>query len=168
MKVIFCCVLMIIINTQCSEQRAKKQSKNVKDKFPLTDFVTTIPIVNYYDSDSIKESEVMFNMNTNEKEGLARLYYKNGNLKQEGMWHNNKQEGVWKFYNEDGSLSAEVSFKNDYQDGEAIFYNKGIITEKSNWKQGKLNGDAVEYYENGKIKRLTKWMNGSKISESIY
>ena len=128
----------------------------------------SIPIINYY-NDYTVESIVMVNRKTRMKEGLAQLFYKNGNIKQEGVWHNNKQEGVWKFYDVNGNITAKVSFKNDYQDGVSIFYNyKGKIIEKSDWEKGKLNGRVIEYYDNGKIKSDAKWLLGKKLNEKKF
>ena len=174
MRNIICCVLIITISIQCSQKKSnnynKKLSANGELKNSFNKKVgSSIILIIQNDKDSIKESEVMYDTISKQKEGLAKLYYKNGQLKQEGMWHNNKQEGVWTFYNNDGTISSVIFFVNDNQDGLSVFYNnQGSITEKTNWKNGEINGDAIEYYDNGKIKRVTSWSNGVKVSEKKY
>ncbi len=174
MKNIFFFIILAIVHLQCKQPTADIKKKGEIENTEYNNYsqnkesLSVIPITNYY-ADSIKKSEVMYDIENNKKEGMAILYYNNGNLKQKGMWHNNKQEGVWKFYDEEGNTSSEISFKDDNQDGPSIFYNKkGVVIEKTNWKIGKIDGTSLEYYDNGKIKRITKWISGKKISESKY
>ncbi len=174
MRNIICYVLIIIISIRCSESKSDNHDKEI---FSIKDIKksinkkeeSSIILIIQIDKDSIKESEFMYDTISKQKEGLARLYYKNGHLRQVGMWHKDRQQGVWKFYDKDGTIFSEISFVDDKQDGLSVFYNnQGIVIEKTNWKNGKINGYATEYYDNGKTKRVTIWDYGVKVGEKKY
>ena len=46
--------------------------------------------------------------------GLWKMYYENGNIKQEGHFKEGKGHGLWKFYNENGELIRNSELKTDY------------------------------------------------------
>lgn len=150
------------LKTKPNKISPKQVGDNLKNKSSIIRIVVN-------DVDSILESEFMYDTLLKQKEGIAKVYHKNGKIKQEGLWHKNKQEGFWFFYDTVGNIESKANYKNDMQDGETIIYNvKGIILEKSNWISGKLDGISMEYYEDGLPKRQTSWINGKKIDEKKF
>lgn len=111
--------------------------------------------------------------------GVAKYYYKNGNLKDEINYVNGFKYGIHKHYTPNGLLESEIEFKNDTQDGYAYwYYINGKVESKSFWINGKTFGDAYYYYDTGilesyrsfdyqgHIRYLTKYdSSGLKIKE---
>jgi antitoxin component YwqK of YwqJK toxin-antitoxin module len=52
------------------------------------------------------------------------FFFKNGNVKAEGLLINKKMEGEWKFYRETGQLWQVGNFKNDMKNGTWLRYDK--------------------------------------------
>ena len=48
----------------------------------------------------------------NKSEKIDKLYYENGQLKEEGNYVNGKKEGLFKVYYENGQLEKEVDYVN--------------------------------------------------------
>lgn len=74
--------------------------------------------------------KTMGDCHRNQKVGLLKMYYKNGNLMSEGVYKAGKQEGYFKNYYTNGKLKTEGNFK----EGEAIgiwkiYDKKGIVEE---------------------------------------
>lgn len=170
-RIIYLIVVMMLV-TKCKQKVPGNDTEILPlktDANQIEEKKSSIILLIQNDIDSIKESEIMFDTLLKQKEGLAKLYYKNGKLKQEGLWHKDKQEGIWKFFNNDGSINSEITFANDNQNGLSVFYNRsGVVIERTNWKNGKLDGISIEYYDDSKVKRLTKWIDGKKIEEKKY
>ena len=119
----------------------------------------------YYEDGSILSK---VEMKSNQKNGHAAIYFRNGKIKESGYWIKNKQEGLWKFYYETGTPYADVWFKNGVQHGESIFYypNKKIMSA-SNFEFGKGNGELVLYYDNGSTKEISYLKNNKLDSLQI-
>jgi antitoxin component YwqK of YwqJK toxin-antitoxin module len=125
------------------------------------------------------------------QEGTCKQFYENGQVKEIAEWKKGKLEGDATFYFENGKIQAKGEYKKDYKvkewqyfdkngvltskeafrNGEkniydnsltATFYNSsGIITEISNFKFGKLQGESKLFYENGKsVKQIGYYDNG--------
>ena len=70
----------------------------------------------------------------------------------EGHMEGKKYIGIWKYYhkNSDQLLRVEYYDNNGLQQGELlVYYEDGIIAEKSNYKDDKLEGKSVWYNEKG-------------------
>ena len=59
------------------------------------------------------------NTKDGKKEGLSRVWRKNGQLDYEGNYRNGKEDGLWRYWHENGQLKAEGNFK----DGNIISIN---------------------------------------------
>lgn len=88
-----------------------------------------------------------------ELDGLNVIYYKN-QIKEIGHWKEGKQNGLFQLYTEDGILIDNALFKNGERDGitEQFYSDTGKIRVSVNYKNGILDGEYREYYENEKIK----------------
>jgi len=66
-------------------------------------------VTQYYKNGKIKKE---FNMIFFNGYGPFKLFYKNGNLKIDGIYNGNKRNGTWYFYHEDGSLKQTKEYNN--------------------------------------------------------
>lgn len=114
------------------------------------------------------------------KTGLYLYYHDNGNLHKaityESYDGKEIKQGPYKFFDRDGALQREGSYSGDsYKE----FYSNGNIksevnpiTVKSYYEDGKLHkivtieGENVEYYDNGQLKE--KWINNYHSLEGPY
>ena len=93
-------------------------------------------------------------------------YYKNGNLKYEGLTRLGLRVKEWKFYYENGKLQ----FIGDYKYGEQnglwkIYYENGNIKNIANYDYGKLVGLVRNYEEDGKFSSTTYYEEGSNLTK---
>ena len=88
-----------------------------------------------------------------EDEGKT-FYYENGNLNGTGMLQEGIFQGPWKFYSFEGRKSGEGSF-DDKGNRTGIwtwYYPSGKVKETAFYKDGKLEGENIMYFENGKLR----------------
>ena len=65
--------------------------------------------------------------------------------------------------------SATGLFKNGLPDGKwKEFSSKGILMSESNYVKGKLNGQFINYFENGKLEKKEVYKNGFNLSGSYH
>ncbi|QMU65597.1 MAG: hypothetical protein GKR88_15785 [Flavobacteriaceae bacterium] len=118
-----------------------------------------------------------------------KIYYKNGNLKEEGWIKKNKKNGYWKFYYENGVLKSKGHFKDNLETKYWYFFRKNSIKEKeghyfsgkqNKWwlyyddkghiyhkcqlKDNKKNGYCL-IYKMEKLTKVAKFQQGKKIKE---
>ncbi|MBT2621548.1 MULTISPECIES: toxin-antitoxin system YwqK family antitoxin [Chryseobacterium] len=125
------------------------------------------------------------------QEGSCKQFFENGQVKEVAEWKKGKLDGDAVFYYENGKIQAQGEYKKDYKIKEWVYYDKngvltskeafrngeknvydnsltgtfyspsGTITEISNYKLGKLNGESKVFYENGKsVKQIGYYENG--------
>ena len=58
--------------------------------------------------------------------------------------------------------------KNTQFNGESETYGKGILSSKSNFKNGNTNGYRLEYYEDGTITSKAFYENGKYIEKQTF
>ncbi len=61
------------------------------------------------------------------REGISRLYYRNGKLKRESMYKNGKKEGIEEEYSKNGVLRLEISYKDGLRDGMYRAHSRGNL-----------------------------------------
>ena len=124
------------------------------------------------------ESEINY-INDTLMHGLAKYYYKNGNLKVETYYDSGLKNGWHRRYYEDGKIKSKISFKKGLLEGASQWYfPNGKVSEEANWINNKPFGNSIFYYENGSVKTyncfdfqehnryLIKYdINGQKIKE---
>ncbi|MEK6270948.1 MAG: toxin-antitoxin system YwqK family antitoxin [Planctomycetales bacterium] len=109
-----------------------------------------------------------------DQQGLADgewiYFHDNGTKRRKESFRMGKRHGQTEYYNNDGSQLLEVfSFKDDRLDGEVTrwFPLTENQTESQKQKQttfleGKRNGAATEWYEDGQIKSEVEFKNGDR------
>ena len=79
------------------------------------------------------------------EEGITRIYYETGGLREEQNYQKGKLEGRDKIYYENGTLKAVFTYKND-----------------------KLNGIAKRYYLNGDVNYVDTYKDNQLIHRTSY
>ena len=71
---------------------------------------------------------------------------------EEGKYADNRKTGSWIEYFCNGNMKNKLTFMNGRPDGYAIMYHEnGKISEEGNWKVNKWVGNYKLYYENGQV-----------------
>jgi antitoxin component YwqK of YwqJK toxin-antitoxin module len=81
-----------------------------------------------------------------------------------------KKDSVWLNFAPSGRLSLSESYKNDKLDGPRIIYylpedlsNKSrLIQSVTNYTAGLVNGEKIEYFDNGNIRSKGTYVNNKK------
>jgi len=71
---------------------------------------------------------------------------------EEGAYKDNKKVNIWLEYYCNGKVKNKLTFNNGRPDGYAqMFHENGKISEEGTWKNNRWVGDYKLYYENGEI-----------------
>lgn len=139
----------------------------------------------FYYEDSTLSSEGM--MRDGKPDGYWKTYYESGILKSEGNRKDFLLDSTWKFYDEDGELKLMINYENGMKNGLRITYReKEIIAENFendikqglttyyypdstiyktiNFVDGREDGLAKEYTEDGRVVTLTTFRKGFVVS----
>ncbi len=94
--------------------------------------------------------------------GTIRFFDANGKLISEEILKNSFLDGYAKYYKE-GMVSREGNYMTGKREGLWITnYPTGELSAKTNYKNGLLEGDAVDYLKNGGIQGKGKYENGQR------
>ena len=114
----------------------------------------------------------------NEKTGRSEsyMYHDNGVLMAFGIYINQKKDSIWTQFGPSGRLSFKETYKNGVLNGKmTVFYVPENVEDKSqkiakvcNYKEGKLEGEAIEYFDTGVLKSKCIYLNGEKHGLCIY
>jgi hypothetical protein len=85
---------------------------------------------------------------------VKKEYYSNGNLFSEVEYLNDSiKNGVAKFFYKNGQLKEQGTFTDNIKDGEYVaFFENGTIKERGNFRMGKPLGNFFYYYPNGNLR----------------
>lgn len=71
---------------------------------------------------------------------------------EEGKYQDNRKKDVWVEYYCNGNMKNKLTFVNGKPDGYAqMFHENGKISEEGNWKNNRWVGNYKLYYENGQV-----------------
>lgn len=71
---------------------------------------------------------------------------------EEGKYQDNRKTGTWLDYFCNGNVRSKLTFVNGRPDGYAqMFHENGKISEEGNWKNNRWVGNYKLYYDNGQI-----------------
>ncbi|MDX2172715.1 MAG: toxin-antitoxin system YwqK family antitoxin [Bacteroidota bacterium] len=71
---------------------------------------------------------------------------------EEGKYQDNRKKDVWIEYYCNGNMRNKLTFTNGKPDGYAqMFHENGKISEEGNWKNNRWVGNYKLYYENGQV-----------------
>ncbi len=95
--------------------------------------------------------------------GIGKLYYKTGEVKNVTLFKNGLSDGLGKIYYKDGTLSSELPYKDGLANGvEKIYDRNSIVRKEIPYLMGKKDGIEKVYYKTGKIQRETPYRNNKK------
>lgn len=73
---------------------------------------------------------------------------------EEGKYQDNRKLGIWKEYFCNGNMKSKITYTNGRPDGYAIMYHEnGKIAEEGMWKINKWVGNYKLYYDNGQVQQ---------------
>ncbi|HEX7413962.1 MAG TPA: hypothetical protein VF411_07935 [Bacteroidia bacterium] len=82
---------------------------------------------------------------------------------EEGKFNDNRKNGIWKEYFCNGNAKNKITFQNGRPDGYAIMYHEnGKISEEGTWKVNKWVGNYKLYYDNGNVQQEFTFNPGGK------
>lgn len=92
-------------------------------------------------------------------------YYDNGNLKSDiKLNKENNYNGIASFYYEDGKLEKVVEYDNGFILKCTVYYENGQVMWQSPYLNNLKNGEYLEYYPNGEIKKKMNFREDTVIS----
>lgn len=114
----------------------------------------------------------------NEKTGRSEsyMYHDNGKLMAFGIYMAQKKDSIWTQFGPSGRISSRESYKNGLLEGKSFIYfvsedinDKSVkVARESVYKGGKLNGEVVDYFDSGVVKKKANYLDdlrhGSVIS----
>jgi antitoxin component YwqK of YwqJK toxin-antitoxin module len=99
------------------------------------------------------------------KDGNGELidYYKNGQLKYQGVYKSGEKEGEWVWFFYDGKTRVTGEYSKGKANGKlAYYYDNGKVRKEGIMKDGKWNGPCTWYYTDGKISCKGGYTNGEQ------
>jgi antitoxin component YwqK of YwqJK toxin-antitoxin module len=73
---------------------------------------------------------------------------------EEGQYGDNRKKGIWTSYFCSGNIYKKITFQNGRPDGYAIFFHEnGKTAEEGTWKANKWLGSYKNYYDNGQVQQ---------------
>ena len=116
----------------------------------------------FYKNGQIKEEGWLLN---DQKIAFWKFYYANGNLEKEGHFMANLETNYWYFYDKDSSKKKEGHYKKGSKNNWWLFYDiNGHLNHKCQLKNNQKNGYCL-IYENRKLIKASKYKKGKKIKE---
>jgi len=121
----------------------------------------------YYKSSKVK-AVIKHGTGTNRSE--AFFYHENGALMSHGIYRDMKKDSVWLNFGPSGRISNSETFKNGVLNGKNVIYyvseeasdNSKRVSAVNYYLDGKLNGESIQYFENGSVKEKGTYTNGKK------
>jgi antitoxin component YwqK of YwqJK toxin-antitoxin module len=82
---------------------------------------------------------------------------------EEGKYKENRKTGEWIQYYCNGNTKNKVTYANGRPDGYAILYHEnGTVSEEGTWKNNRWVGNFKQFYENGEVQHDFVYNNGGK------
>ncbi len=176
-------VIFVIVSALCFSQINQTDSKGRKQGpwekvYPGTrvyiykgQFKDDKPVgkfVYYYQSSKVK-AIIKHEESSNRSE--AYYYHESGVLMSFGIYRDMKKDSIWTNFGPSGRLSSKETYKNDSLNGQTvIFYIPEELSDKSqrpsilyNYVNGKLEGESIEYFESGTVKKKGQYKANKKV-----
>ncbi|MEN9441031.1 MAG: hypothetical protein RLZ33_1108 [Bacteroidota bacterium] len=121
----------------------------------------------YYISSKVK---AVIKHDANSIRSVGYFYHENGVVMSQGIYKNLKKDSIWLNYGPSGKLSTSETYKNDLLNGKRTVYyvsddpndKSRKVMEVSNYLDGLLNGESIQYFENGTIREKGSYIQGKK------
>ena len=117
----------------------------------------------YYDDEGKLQEELHYKNDS--LHGLYRLFYPNGEIQIEGEYKNAKFHGKWKYYDYTTVLVGEAEFDNGSGIQKAYHLN-GKLKRITHYVDNEKQGEEIWYDEEGKIIKKMIYDDGKLLSEN--
>ncbi|MFQ3676091.1 MAG: hypothetical protein SNJ64_06070 [Endomicrobiia bacterium] len=108
--------------------------------------------------------ELMVFDTKDQKKVYVKYFDSTNELAAEGFFYDKKRDSVWKYYGQKAILCAEERYVKGVKHGvKKKFYEDGKTPVEEIWyKNGKLDGPWLRYYQNGKLRMKTQHINDKR------
>ncbi len=167
------------LQKELAARMAKKTDKSIHNRF-VEDlqfkifFPDSLQIADgkykqfYQDGKTLKvEGQVKDNL----PYGIWRTYYESGNLQSVANYDEGEVDGDFYYYfdKKPRKLMIQAHFDHDLLDGEYVeYWENGAIKAKLHYKDGKLHGEALYYFPTGQLKIKGKYRKGEKKGKWLF
>jgi len=158
------------------DQKGKKQgewvktypnSKSIEFKGQFKDDKPYGEFIYYFQSGKVKART---NFIQNSTVSYSELFHENEVLLAEGKFIGKDKDSTWSFYGERGHLGLVENYNKGKLHGtRTVFYvpenlkdTTKRISQVSNYSNGELDGEFVEYFDNGVLKHSSKYVKGKR------
>ena len=99
--------------------------------------------------------------------GSFNDYYDNGTPKAKGFYKDSKQDSLWTFFYPSGKVEREVNFKGGLQNGLfKRYFENGKLDYYAEWEYGNCI-ISKDYFESGNIFKIIKYKNGKMHGQAV-
>jgi antitoxin component YwqK of YwqJK toxin-antitoxin module len=188
MKTVFMSLLLLLVVFNATAQTINKTDAAGKKQGPWEKKYPNSKVAQYKgqfkDDKPVGTFTYYFPSNTvkaivvhNEKTGrsVAKMFHENGTVEAVGIYKNQLKDSVWDYFGPTGRQSIKESYVNGLLNGtQTVYYvpedpssKVMLVAKTSQYTNGKLNGEVIEYYQNGVIKSKANFVNGVKTGVAI-
>jgi len=152
----------------------KKPYKDVKIYQYVGQFRHGVPygtFTYYYKSGNV-ESKMRFVKGT--QVAYSTMYHESsGRIMAKGKYVNQQKDSLWLYFDNKGQLKSQEWYKNGKLNGQRVVYYEPVngqyrVARYEYYKDGMLNGDFKEYYKNTKLKSQGRYINGFLDGNVVY
>jgi len=127
-----------------------------------------VGVFKYYYPSKSRQAVIIHDLNSDRS--FAVFYHETGVILSKGAYRNLKKDSIWLNYAPSGRISSSETFKADVLNGTKLIYYlledlniKSLhIMSSSNYADGKLKGEKIEYFESGLIMSKGNYVNNIK------
>ena len=99
---------------------------------------------------------ILFITFCNNKNGVKKSYYSNGSIKEIGKVVDNKKDSLWTYYNKEGIKIREEFYENGKLNGKAYsWYDNGLIYTEAEYRENLQIREFKVYYDNGQLNSVS-------------
>lgn len=120
----------------------------------------------FYKSSKVK---AIIDHQENSDRSVGYFYFETGGLMSYGIYRDLKKDSIWTNFSKKGQItSKETYFLDSLHGPKVVFYpapedvKKQMPSIVSNYKNGMLDGDYIEYFEDGKVKVKGQFVNNKR------
>lgn len=104
----------------------------------------------------------------------AVMYHEEGTILAKGIYRSQLKDSVWNYYGPSGRLSKKETYLKDKLNGKTTIYyvsedpedRRELPAKVTNYVNGVMEGEVIEYFESGTIKSKGTYVKGAK--EGVY
>ncbi|MCH2224400.1 MAG: hypothetical protein MK066_06480 [Crocinitomicaceae bacterium] len=100
---------------------------------------------------------------------VGYYYHAKGGLMSYGIYRNLKKDSIWTTFDRFGKVSGKETYKNDSLHGQKVIYfppdeesRNQVVSSVSNYVNGSLEGDYIEYFINRSVREKGTYKNNKK------